>query len=280
MNVRSAFAHLITPVITALLATSVITGPAHANQGDGGDAPFTLENHYSLAKAGWSRSNAVRVFTGADARGTLTVTDTRGNVIVSKNARPEQTWLDFPKPKKLFTRYNITATAADGRSVTWPFAVLNLPSDSTHHAAFEPCATITWAYDDTKAPKNTRKFQADLRKALRVVEKNTGVTFTRTKDLNSADMVFTWGKARGAAAIAYSTGEVQFSRSARGNRDSNAGMGSNARGWVMVHEVLHILGLAHTKERDSVMYPMFASGLSSSDKALLKALYGMHPCPT
>lgn len=282
MNVRSTVARVTASLVASLLAVTVIAGTANANPAANGAAPFDLDRHYSLAQADWPRANSVRVFNNDTSPGTLTVTDTQGEVVVTKPARPRnQTRLNFPKPQQLFTRYNITATAADGRSVTWPFAVINTTSDSVHNPRFAPCATISWAYNDAKAPKNTRRFEADLRKALRVVENNTGVTFTRTQDPASADMVVTWGKARGHVAFAYSTGEVQFSRSSRRNRDSNAGMGANARGWTMVHEVLHILGLSHTKEADSVMYTTFSGqrGLSATDKALLKALYGMHPCP-
>lgn len=282
MNVRSTFARVTASVVATLLAVTVLTGTANANPGEGVGVPLSLDRHYSLAKADYPRANSVRVFNNDTKPGTLTVTDSQGEVIVTKPARAmTQTWLDFPKPTKLFTRYDITATAADGRSVTWPFAVLNLPSDTIHHAAFEPCATITWAYDDAKAPKNTRRFETDLRKALSVVEQNTGVTFQRTNDSTTADMVVTWGSARGHQAIAYSTGEVQFSSSSSRNRDSNAGMGPSGRGWLMVHEVLHILGLDHTKESNSIMATRLTgqNSLSVGDKALLKALYGMHPCP-
>lgn len=282
MSVRSTFTRVTASVVAALLAVTVLTGTATANQGDGGQVPMRLDRHYSLAKSDYPRANSVRVFNNDTSPGTLTVTDDQGQVIVTKPARAfTQTWLDLPKPKKLFTRYDITATAANGQSVTWPFAVLNLPSDTIHHSAFEPCSTITWAYDDAKAPKNTRRFEADMRKALRVVEQNTGVTFQRTNDPSSADMVITWGSARGHVAMAYPNGEVQFSRSNGRNRDSNAGMRPNGRGWLMVHEVLHILGLSHTKTSDSIMATLFSGqdALSAEDKALLKALYGMHPCP-
>jgi len=288
MNLTARTTRTVSVLLAAALAAALAfaggTAPVHATSKSvvGSEAPFSLDRDYSLAKAAWNPENRVRVFSDSPEPGSLTVTTANGEVITQKVAKPRgQTWLRFPKPKKFFTRYTITATAADGRSVTWPFAVINAASDTSHYSSFEPCSTITWAYDDRKAPQGTRAITKDLRKAMRIVAKNAGVQFTPAADRASADLVFTWGKANGHAAVANYPGEVEFSRSARINRDSRAGAGAGDRVWLIVHEILHILGLQHTKERDSVMYPYMTNqkGLSRTDKALLKALYTMHPCP-
>lgn len=246
------------------------------------DLLFSLDRPYTMAKGNWPRANSVRLFNSDTEPATVTVTDEAGQIVLTKQTGPEgQIFLNLPKPTQLFTPYNVNITAADGRSMTLPVAVLNIGGNSLHGAMFEPCSTLTWAYDKAGAPSNARKLTRDINRSLRAITEETGLTFTPAANPNNADIVFTWGNAKGNVAFAYTTGEINLSTKARQLRDPNAGFGRGGRAWILAHEILHILGLQHTDEASSVMHPHVytQAAFSATDKALLKALYGMHPCP-
>jgi len=245
------------------------------------DSLFSLDRSYVPARSSWS-SNSVRLFNSDTSPATVTVTDKAGTVILTKRAPAYgQTILKFPKPTRLFTPYDVTVTAADGRFLTLPVAVLNIGGDSAHGAVFEPCSTVTWAYDEEGEPANASKLTRDITRSLREITEETGLTFAPATDPDKADITFTWGNARGNVAFAYGTGEINLSTKARQLRDSNAGFGRGGRAWILAHEILHILGLQHTNESNSVMHPYVytQSKFSATDKALLNALYKMQPCP-
>jgi len=244
-------------------------------------ALFSLERSYVPAKSSWA-SNGVRLFSGDRSPAQVTVTDKAGKAILNKRAPASgQVFLKFPKPTRLFTPYDVTVTAADGRSITLPVAVVDIGGDTAHRALFEPCSTLTWSYEDDDAPTKSSTISSDITRSLRAITEQTGLTFTPATDPDKADITFTWGNAEGHLAIAYGTGEINLSSKARQLRDSNSGFGRGGRAWILAHEILHILGLQHTNESNSVMHPYMhtQSKFTATDRALMKALYKMQPCP-
>jgi hypothetical protein len=129
-----------------------------------------------------------------------------------------------------------------------------------------------------------------------------------------ADLVFDWsmlaGQGPGAQAAAWRS-QVTFAIDAQMARDVWSGFGRKAvrladgsfdvgvgRGWMVVHEVLHSLGLGHSDEPGSVMSPVARitnvigraqvrrelralprPGFSPGDLATLAAMYPRAGCP-
>jgi hypothetical protein len=155
----------------------------------------------------------------------------------------------------------------------------------------------------------------DVRGALGLVAGRTGVLFVEAPVGAVADLVFDWsllaGHGPGAQAAAWWAG-VSFGIDAQMARDVWSGFGRKAvrladgsfdvgvgRGWMVVHEVLHSLGLGHSDEPGSVMSPVARitnvigraqvrrelralprPGFSPGDLATLAAMYPRAGCTT
>lgn len=243
---------------------------------------FSLDRTYALAKGRWSRANSVRLFNNSMDPGQITVTDANGAIVLTKKAKASgQTYIDFPKPTKMLTRYTITATQSNGASISYPFAVVNTGTDHYHWPNVDKCTTITWTYDDSKAPKKGRALRKDLTEAMRTITQHTGVKFQRAGNPNDADLTFRWGKLPNRQIAYARSDDVRFSRTHRAARDSNAGFKAGGRAWVAVHEILHVMGMEHTSEPGSIMNAQMGSshkGFTAADKALMTAFYKMPKC--
>ena len=273
---------------SALALTFGGLGAAHAapdltpeTQPDATAVAFSLDRNYALAKGRWPRANSVRLFNNSMDPGQITVTDSDGAVVLTKKAKAGgQTYIDFPKPTKMLTRYTITATQADGASISFPFAVVNTGTDHYHWPNVDKCTTITWTYDNSKAPKKGRGLRKDLAKAMRTITKHTGVQFQQAGSPSGADLTFRWGKLPRRHIADAGSDDVRFSRTHRAARDSNAGFKAGGRAWVAVHEILHVMGMEHTSEPGSIMNAQIGSQkrFTAADKALMTAFYKVPQC--
>jgi hypothetical protein len=179
---------------------------------------------------------------------------------------------------------------------------------------YAPCSTITWAYDASAQPRSGASMIVDVRAALGVISQRTGVGFQEMATGAAMDLVFDWSPLAdyepGTQAAAWRSG-VTFATGAEMARDEWSGFGRKAvrrsggsfdvgigRGWLVVHEVLHSLGLAHSDEAGSVMSPIVRitnvlgraparseqralprPGFSPGDLATLDAMYPRAGCP-
>jgi hypothetical protein len=179
---------------------------------------------------------------------------------------------------------------------------------------YAPCSTITWAYDASAQPRSGASMIVDVRAALGVISQRTGVGFQEMATGAAMDLVFDWSPLAdyepGTQAAAWRSG-VTFATGAEMARDEWSGFGRKAvrrsggsfdvgigRGWLVVHEVLHSLGLAHSDEAGSVMSPIVRitnvlgraparseqralprPGFSPGDLATLEAMYPRAGCP-
>ena len=102
-------------------------------------------------------------------------------------------------------------------------------TSDTLPATYAPCSTITWSYDATAQPRYAARMPADL--------------------------IFDWSPLAdyppGTQATAWRSG---FDRRAVRRTDGSYDIGTD-RGWLIVHEVLHSLGLGHSDEPGSIMAP-------------------------
>jgi hypothetical protein len=154
----------------------------------------------------------------------------------------------------------------------------------------------------------------DVRGALGLVAGRTGISFVEAPAEAMADLVFDWSPLAdyepGTQAAAWRS-QVTFATGGEMTRDAWSGFRSKAvrrpdgsfdvgtgRGWLVVHEVLHALGLAHSDEPGSVMAPtaritnvmgraerrrelraLPRPGFSPGDLATLATMYPRAGCP-
>lgn len=174
--------------------------------------------------------------------------------------------------------------------------------DRRQGAAFEPCATIPWSYRDQGRPDRTsaRAIRADIRGALARIAKITGLTFVEVADGPAAPqrskaapevapghMRFAWANLKQAEGRAWvETGLVQLNAGSDWAGDDSSGgfgptgWGPGGRGWLVIHEVMHMLGLDHVNDSSEVMHATENNHLrfGPGDIAGLKALYPSARC--
>ena len=185
---------------------------------------------------------------------------------------------------------------------------------SAYVPTYAPCAVIAWAYDGSGQPASGSSMPVDVRGALALVGARTGTVFREVAAGAVADLVFDWSPLAdhepGTQAAAWRS-QVTFAIDAEMARDEWSGFGRKAvrrtggsfdvgigRGWMVVHEVLHSLGLGHSDEEGSVMSPVARitnvlgrtaarreqralprPGFSPGDLATLEAMYPRAECP-
>jgi hypothetical protein len=138
-------------------------------------------------------------------------------------------------------------------------------------ATYAPCSTIIWSYSPTAQPGSGAGMVTDIRDALLMLAGLTGIRFQEAPTATPADLVFGWSPLAdyppGTQATAWRSA-VTFAIGAEMGRDTRAGFDRRAvrrtdgsydigtgRGWLIVHEVLHSLGLGHSDEPGSIMAP-------------------------
>jgi len=157
-------------------------------------------------------------------------------------------------------------------------------------AHWERCSTITWSYDDSKAPRGADKGMAtDLDETFRTFELLTGLTFVKSKG-GSADIAIGWddlgGNADGWGGASGYAGVLSAGTLMLSNQSSWAytpGGGVDGRGALLKHELGHVLGLGHVTDESQLMFPIHTRGLSPltpqrGDIAGLRDLYQPASC--
>lgn len=172
---------------------------------------------------------------------------------------------------------------------------------------------MTWAYAAEGEPTSSDSIHGDIEMAVAILGALTGLTFIESEPGAPADLGFGWGALAdypaGTQAVGSRSG-VTFAQEAEMTRNTWAGFrlrlakgryGSfevgNGRGWLVVHEIMHALGFAHSDEQGSVMAPIAtivnvgtradgrralrnfpAMGFSPGDLAALEAFYPRGGC--
>ena len=186
------------------------------------------------------------------------------------------------------------------------------PTDAAA-ATWAPCSQMTWAYAAEGEPTSSDSIHGDIEMAVAILGALTGLTFIESEPGAPADLGFGWGALAdhpaGTQAVGSRSG-VTFALGAEMTRNTWAGFrprlvkgrhGSfevgSGRGWLVIHEVMHALGFAHSDEQGSVMAPIApivnvgtradgrwalrnfpAMGFSPGDFAALEALYPRGQC--
>jgi len=164
-------------------------------------------------------------------------------------------------------------------------------------ATYVPCSTVPWYYDRSAEPPASAGMRAEIEGALARLAAETGLVFAETTDPASATLTLSWealdgqyadaagvgGRQRGEGFVAFNTLHWWPTDSWPGYGVVTQPDGSYAigRGWLVVHEVMHALGLDHVNDPTQVMNPIAGlySDLGAGDRDGLRTMYLNNPCP-
>jgi hypothetical protein len=189
----------------------------------------------------------------------------------------------------------VRSPAGDRRQ---PFTVARqwspLLSGDTPLARFPACSTVTWTYDATGQPKAVADPERDIAEALRRMATLTALRFKRVDA--DADLKFSWADLGGGQVDAVGGGQFgergyqgQVTLNVRSDWVKHPGFGRvrsrgglPARGYLLLHEIGHVLGLGHVDDRTQVMFreasPRSPISLAQGDRRGLDYLYRPEAC--
>lgn len=167
-------------------------------------------------------------------------------------------------------------------------------------ATYVPCSTVAWRYDRSAEPAASAGMRAEIEAGLARLAAETGLAFAETTDPARARLTFDWGdltarypgagEAAGIGGRRGGQGFVTFSTTHWWPTDQWPGFGvvtqpdgsyAIGRGWLVVHETMHALGLDHVDDATQVMNPIAGlySDLGAGDRDGLRTMYLNNPCP-
>lgn len=244
---------------------------ARVNWGDGQPtqaARGTCKTATALAHPDWCSVAAVHEYS---APGTYTITAITGKQVVSKLVTISPAPVRWSPP-------------AGYVPVGWSM----LGSAATYF----PCQTVNWYYDRTNQPAGASQIYNDTITGLQMLSTETGLAFVETADPNAADLLFRFANTGSAAGIGgggFGRGTVTYSTTDWWPTDQWPGFGivrqpngtsAAGHGWLVVHEVMHAIGIGHVNDRTSVMNPVGgAIAFNAGDLEGLRTLYKNNPCP-
>ncbi|GAB3267423.1 hypothetical protein GCM10027456_52510 [Kineosporia babensis] len=174
-------------------------------------------------------------------------------------------------------------------SVTAGWAPMNPP--------FARCKTLTWSYNAKNEPERAAGMVDDIAEGFKQISQATGIRFKKVS--KGATIGLTWAGEKqfpegetDADGLGGSTGNgtnatkgsVWFNTASRWVAQPGYGRydGVPGRGALIVHEVVHALGLGHVTDKQALMYPISDVGspttLTKHEIAGLNTLYNAKSC--
>lgn len=163
---------------------------------------------------------------------------------------------------------------------------------------FLPCSTIRW-YFDREGELGSRSEMINLiQPALEMVSAQTGLTFTQTGTKDNMQLEFSWMSnmevndpniaGTGGGGLNANFGSIELNPYSWWTANQWAGFEMikhadwavvSGNGWLIIHEVLHVLGLGHTEDPSQIMYfQVERSSFGSGDIEGMHTMYLNQPC--
>jgi hypothetical protein len=166
---------------------------------------------------------------------------------------------------------------------------------------YQLCSTVYWFYDASHEPSTANAMLSDISGALARLSPLTGLKFVQVKSRDSLPatnfLTVDWsfkglsqvGGEGGSRNDGYGVqGVVALNtKNWKARSDAYKGFGyvrapkaTAGRGWLLVHEIMHTMGLGHTSAKSQVMYPFLGrqTSFGVGDKAGLNYLYRPQSC--
>lgn len=160
------------------------------------------------------------------------------------------------------------AVALNCVSAAWADVVA---PEAAPQGSYPPCAQITWVYVAAGEPRASNTFDVDVERAIARVADVSGLDFVKAGGGPQPDLVFDWAALDdhplGTQAVG-APSRITFATSSEMARNRWAGFQRKVvearfgthdvgvgRGWLIIHEIMHSLGFAHSSEIGSVMAP-------------------------
>ncbi|MDO8306854.1 MAG: matrixin family metalloprotease [Actinomycetota bacterium] len=249
-----------------------------------------------------SSARTTAVANRTDRPATATVTRPDGMVAGSYALEPRSSTA-VPLPGTTVretTHYTVTVTADSGLAMSTPVVVTKgwstLAGGDLHDAAvFDNCTTIPWHYSPQGARGDADTIERDIVRAQRLISTRTGLSFQHVDDPAQARIQYSWDTlgVGGPSAIGGFGGSsegplrgfVTFNSDDTWPSDAYAGIGARHgapadRGWMIVHETMHTMGLGHSTNQFAVMAPYNRGqhAFTAGDLAGLDTLYPKAAC--
>jgi hypothetical protein len=268
------------------------------------DLAYFISRNAEIRESGFK--SKMFVVNNVELPGKIQVLDGSGKVLASAAIGPRTTPLTVTLPKiaNRLSELQVVMTSDDGAytvkdrilvSRGWAQIATPLP--------IAPCSITYWRYVAAGAPKDAKKVEGDIVKALALISKTSGVAFIKASDqvqilAAKQSLTFGWrsmlgtGGAVGERNVSkggsgYRTkGQIWMNGLAPGMSDRFAGAAigrKNAtpgRAWPITGAILSVMGMESTQEKGNLMYPVLlgTSGLGAGDRFGINYLFAPSTC--
>jgi len=165
-----------------------------------------------------------------------------------------------------------------------------------------PCSTVSWSFSTKRQPRADNTMKKDVVGALARLSKLTGLKFvevpptakapgsdpwTSVLDASSHPVIqYVWSDlgAHGPSGTGSTSGTVTLNNKDFWPKNANAGFSFirgyfPGRGWLIVHETMHVLGFDHVNDKTQLMNPVgYVARFGKGDLGGLRALYPKAGC--
>lgn len=234
------------------------------------------------------KSLAVDMVNSSGLAGTLTVHGPDGTVYLTQALDPGSSRVTLPSSLPENRWVTATMATAEGTIDVPVVRPRGWTLRGDKRGAFTRCAPIRWTYDRAGEPSWAPSTIEDVRAAMALISSASGLTFQEVPErLHDPGTIYIhWGPesedGHPGQTMSIDEKAVVWLNPENRRTMGRGGLPStrSSRGWVLVHELMHVVGFDHVQDKRSVMYPVVSKrpGLSAGDRAGLRLMFDNGPC--